>query len=154
MYIDRNRLAEYGLSAGEVAEELEMGLMGAQLGQVRFGARKCLWSCATTALQRAMQSRCVICRFLFMGAESLATAADIAVEGGRNRFSHEAGKRVLVVSANCLGSNIVGAVEAAKQTPAKAKICPRAPPCRLKAHTKVKKKIPAALAYYLLSAWC
>ena len=37
IYIDRNRLAEYGLSPGEVANDLEMGIMGDNLGQVRLG---------------------------------------------------------------------------------------------------------------------
>ena len=38
IYIDQNRVAEAGLSGGEVANDLEMGLMGDSLGQVRLGA--------------------------------------------------------------------------------------------------------------------
>jgi Cu/Ag efflux pump CusA len=37
IYVDRNRLAESGLSSGIIANDLEMGLMGDTLGQVRLG---------------------------------------------------------------------------------------------------------------------
>jgi HME family heavy-metal exporter len=39
---------------------------------------------------------------------------DVRVEGGRNSLDHEGGKRVLVVSANYQGSDVVGAVGRAK----------------------------------------
>ena len=49
----------------------------------------------------------------FVGAESLGSIGDVRVEGGRNSLDHEGGKRVLVVSANYNGSDIVGAVDSA-----------------------------------------
>jgi HME family heavy-metal exporter len=50
----------------------------------------------------------------FVGAPAVGSAADVRVEGGRNRYSHEGGKRVLTVSANYQGSDIVGDVEAVR----------------------------------------
>ena len=111
IYVDRNRLAEYGLSSGEVAEELEMGLMGATVGQVRLGpasvdvvARYDLESKGNMVSLRDLS-------LPFAGAESLGSVADTKIEGGKNRFSHEGGKRTLVVSSNYQGGNIVGDVE-------------------------------------------
>jgi HME family heavy-metal exporter len=54
--------------------------------------------------------------------EALGNAAELRLDAGRNKFSHEGGKRVLVVSANYDGGNIVGAVEAVKQTMDKVKL--------------------------------
>jgi len=50
----------------------------------------------------------------FMGADSLGSIGDVRLEGGRNSQDHEGGKRVLVVSANYQGKDVVGAVGAAK----------------------------------------
>ena len=50
----------------------------------------------------------------FMGLESLSDVGDIKIEGGRTSLDHEGGKRVLIVSANYQGSDVVGAVGAAK----------------------------------------
>jgi CzcA family heavy metal efflux pump len=112
--IDMNRLAEGGLSAGDVAQELEMGLMGADIGQVRLGpasvdvvARYDQQSKGTTYSLRDLS-------LPFDGAPSLGSAADVKIEGGRNRYTHEGGKRVLAVTANYQGSDIVGDVERAR----------------------------------------
>lgn len=114
IYMDRNRLAEAGLSSGEVADEMEMGLMGADIGQVRLGpasvnvvARYDPQSKGTTYALRDLS-------LPFEGAPSVGSAADVHVEGGRNRYSHEGGKRVLTVTANYQGSDIVGDVERAR----------------------------------------
>jgi len=114
VYIDRNRLAEAGTSAGVVAEDLEMGLMGDTLGQVRLGgasvdvvARFDLESKGTMASLRDIA-------LPFENVGSLGLAGDVMVAGGRNRYTHEAGRRVLVVSANYEGSDVVSAVENAK----------------------------------------
>jgi HME family heavy-metal exporter len=116
IYLDRNRLAEAGISAGVVAEDLEMGLMGDTLGQVRLGgasvdvvARFDLESKGTMASLRDIA-------LPFENVSSLGLAGDVTVAGGRNRYTHEAGKRVLIVSANYEGTDIVGAVENAKST--------------------------------------
>lgn len=114
IYVDKNRLAEYGLSSGEVAKDLEMGIMGDNLGQVRLGpasvnvvARFDLESKGTMASLRDLS-------LPFMGAESLGSIGDVRIEGGRNTINHEGGKRLLVVSANYQGTDVVGAVGRAK----------------------------------------
>jgi CzcA family heavy metal efflux pump len=114
IYVDRDRLAEYGLSPGEIVGDLEMGLMGDKIGQVRLGpasvdvvARFDAESKGTTASIRDLA-------LPFVGAESLGSVGDVRVEGGRNSLDHEGGKRVLVVSANYQGSDVVGAVGRAK----------------------------------------
>lgn len=116
MYIDTNRIAEYGVSSGVVANELEMGMMGANIGQVRLGpasvnviARYDVESKGTADALRNLP-------LAFTGASTLGDVADIRLEPGQNRFSHEGGKRVLVVSANYQGKNIVGAVDKVKTT--------------------------------------
>ncbi|MFZ2152343.1 MAG: efflux RND transporter permease subunit [Minisyncoccia bacterium] len=114
IYIDRNRLAEAGLSTGIVAEELEMGLMGDTLGQVRLNSASVnVIARYDTESKGSMESLRDL-SLPFMGAESLGDIGDIRVEGGLNSVDHEGGKRVLVVSANYQGSDVVGAVGAAK----------------------------------------
>jgi CzcA family heavy metal efflux pump len=122
IYVDRNRLAEYGLSAGVVAKDIEMGLMGDKLGQVRLGsasvdvvARYDVESKGTMASLRDLS-------LPFMGAESLGSVGDVRIEGGQNSQDHEGGKRVLVVSANYQGTDVVGAVGNAKVALEKQKL--------------------------------
>ncbi|MCX6738498.1 MAG: efflux RND transporter permease subunit [Candidatus Parcubacteria bacterium] len=114
VYVDQNRLAEQGISGGTVAEEIGMGLMGDTLGNVRLGpasvpvvARYDLESKGTMSAIRDLS-------LPFPEVLSLGSAADIRVEGGLNTQGHEGGKRVLVVSANYQGRDIVGEVEASK----------------------------------------
>jgi CzcA family heavy metal efflux pump len=116
MYIDTNRLAEYGQSSGEVADELEMGMMGAQIGQVRIGPASVNVVARYDAESKGTAEALRDLPLSFNGPTTLSDAADIRIEPGRNRFSHEGGKRVLVVSSNYQGSNIVGAVDKVKST--------------------------------------
>lgn len=116
MYVDTNRLAEYGQSSGEVAEELEMGMMGSQIGQVRIGPASVNVVARYDAESKGTAEALRDLPLSFAGAATLGDAADIRVEPGRNRFSHEGGKRVLVVSSNYQGSNIVGAVDKVKDS--------------------------------------
>lgn len=121
IYIDRNRLAEFGLSAGEVAEELEMGLMGSTVGQVRLGPA----SVDVIARYDSESRNSLSLRDLslpFVNAESLGSVADAKIESGKNRFSHEGGKRTLVVSSNYQGRDIVGDVEKIKEILTKTKL--------------------------------
>lgn len=114
IYVDRNRLAEAGLSSGIVANELEMGLMGDTLGQVRLnGASVNVVARYDTESKGSMESLRDL-SLPFMGVESLGDVGDIRVEGGLNSVDHEGGKRVLVVSANYLGNDVAGAVGKAK----------------------------------------
>jgi HME family heavy-metal exporter len=114
IYVDRNRLAEYGLSSGVVANDLEMGLMGDRLGQVRLGSASVDVVVRYDAESKGTMESLRDLALPFVGAESLGSVGDVRIEGGRNSQDHEGGKRVLVVSANYQGTDIVGAVGSAK----------------------------------------
>lgn len=114
VYIDRNRVAESGLSGGVAANDLEMGLMGDTLGQVRLGAAPVDVVARFDAESKGTMSSLRDLALPFAGAASLGSVADVRVEGGRNSIDHEGGKRTLVVSANYAGKDIVGEVGAAK----------------------------------------
>lgn len=114
IYIDKNRLAEYGLSSGVVGRDIEMGLMGDTLGQVRLGPASVDVVARYDAESKGSMSSLRDLSLPFMGAESLGSAGDIRIEGGQNSIDHEGGKRVLVVSANYQGTDVVGAVGGAK----------------------------------------
>src|SRR3989338_2852153 len=114
IYVDRNRLAEYGISSGVVANDLEMGLMGDTLGQVRLGGASVNVVARYDAESKGTMSSLRDLPLPFMGADSLGSIGDVRLEGGRNSQDHEGGKRVLVVSANYQGKDVVGAVGAAK----------------------------------------
>ncbi|MBI2483251.1 efflux RND transporter permease subunit [Candidatus Uhrbacteria bacterium] len=109
--MDRNRLADAGLSAGTVADAMEMGLMGAEVGQVRLGPASVNVVARYDAQYRGNTFALRDLPLPFTGAPSVGTAADVRVAGGQNRYSHEFGKRVLTVSANYQGTDIVGDVE-------------------------------------------
>ncbi len=116
IYPNRNRLAEAGLSSGEVAEELEAGLLGVSLGQVQLNNARVDVVARYDRTSRGNASALRDLALPFEGADSLGSAAEVRLEGGRNRLSHDGGRRVLVVSANYQGRDIVGAVDKAKQT--------------------------------------
>ncbi len=114
IYVDRNRLAEYGLSPSEVVSDLEMGIMGDTIGQVRLGPASVNVVSRYDAESKGTMASLRDLSLPFMGVESLGSVGDILVEGGQNSLDHEGGKRVLVVSANYQGSDVVGAVGGAK----------------------------------------
>ncbi|MBI5138879.1 MAG: efflux RND transporter permease subunit [Candidatus Vogelbacteria bacterium] len=122
IYVDQNRLAEYGLSSGKVSNDIEMGLMGDKLGQVRLGPASVN---VVTYFDPESKGNIESLRDLalpFMGAASLGSVGDVRIEGGRNSLDHEGGKRVLIVSANYQGKDVVGAVGAAKSAVEKEKL--------------------------------
>jgi CzcA family heavy metal efflux pump len=116
IYPDRNRLADYGISSGEIAEELEEGLLGVRIGQVQEGPARTAVTLRYDPSWRGNSDGIRDLALPFANVESLGNAAELRLDAGRNKFSHEGGKRVLVVSANYLGGNIVGAVDAVKRT--------------------------------------
>ncbi len=122
VYVDRNRLAEYGLSSGEVAQDIEMGLMGDTVGQVRLGPASVNVVARFDAESKGSMASLRDLALPFMGASSLGSVGDARLEGGRNSLDHEGGKRVLVVSANYQGTDVVGAVGGAKAALASQKL--------------------------------
>lgn len=119
IYPNQSRLAEAGFSSGMVAENIEAGLMGMPIGQVQLGAARVNVVTRYDLFDSKSRSNASVIRDLplpFEKINSLGSAADIRLEGGRNRLSHEANKRVLVVSANYQGKDIVNAIETAKET--------------------------------------
>jgi CzcA family heavy metal efflux pump len=122
IYPDRNRLADYGLSSGQIAEELEEGLLGVRIGQVQEGSARTAVVLRYDPSWRGNSDGIRDISLPFENVEALGNAAELRLDAGRNRFSHEGGKRVLVVSANYEGGNIVGAVETVKQTMDKEKL--------------------------------
>ncbi len=114
IYVDRNRLAEYGLSPSEVSSDLEMGIMGDNLGQVRLGSASVNVMARYDSESKGTMASLRDLSLPFMGAESVGNIGDILVQGGRNSLDHEGGKRVLTVSANYQGMDVVGAVGNAK----------------------------------------
>ncbi len=114
--LDYARLAVAGLSPSMVAQELEMGLMGDAAGQVRLGTAVVD---VVPRFDAESKGSIVALRDLalpFANAPSLGSVGEMTLSGGINRVSHEAGRRVLVVSANYQGGDIVGAVENARTT--------------------------------------
>lgn len=114
IYVDRNRLAEYGVSSGQVANDLEMGLMGDKFGQVRLGPASINVVARYDAESKGTMASLRDLALPLAGVESLGSAGDIRIEGGLNSIDHEGSKRVLVVSANYQGRDVVGAVGNAK----------------------------------------
>jgi Cu(I)/Ag(I) efflux system membrane protein CusA/SilA len=122
VYIDRNRLAESGLSSGEVANDIEMGLMGDNFGEVRLGAASVDVVARYDEESKGSMSSLRDLALPFAGAASLGSVGDIRIVGGRNTIDHEGSKRVLAVTANYEGKNLVGEVGAAKTALEKGKL--------------------------------
>lgn len=111
-----NRLAEYGVAPGMVADELEEGLMGEPMIYVPYKNERIpvvmRYDLASRGSIQAIQDL----PLPFDGVESLSgSAAEVRVEPGRNRYTHEDTRRVLVVSANYQGKNIVGTIDSVKK---------------------------------------
>lgn len=116
MYPLPNRLAEYGMSPAMIADELEMGLMGENLGFIPYKNQRIPVVLRYDLASRGNLQALSDLSLPFGSVESLSgSAADIRLEGGRNRYTHEDSRRVLIVSANYQGKNIVGSVENVKK---------------------------------------
>ncbi|MBI4272685.1 efflux RND transporter permease subunit [Candidatus Uhrbacteria bacterium] len=115
MYPLSNRLAQYGMSPAMIADELEMGLMGEPLGFIPDKNQRIPVVLRYNLASRGNLQALSDLSLPFGSVESLSgSAADIRLEGGRNRYTHEDSRRVLIVSANYQGKNIVGSVENVK----------------------------------------
>ena len=88
--------------------------MGDNLGQVRLGSASVNVMARYDSESKGTMASLRDLSLPFMGAESVGNIGDILVQGGRNSLDHEGGKRVLTVSANYQGMDVVGAVGNAK----------------------------------------
>lgn len=114
LYPDPVRLAEEGLSSGQAANYLEAALLGENLGQVQLGAEQIN---VMLRADRSLRENAVGLKDILRtpSGRSFEELGLIKVEAGRNRLSHEGGKRVLIVSANYNGKDIIGAVDHVKE---------------------------------------
>ena len=115
IYLDKNRLAESGASVGNVADTLEEGLLGKELGQVQKDSARINVVLRFDQNSKGNASALRDLALPIDSVHSISDAGDIRIEGGRNKYSHEGGKRVISVTANYQGKDIVGAVENVKQ---------------------------------------
>ena len=115
IFPNRERLGSLGLSSGEIADELEAGLLGVSVGQVQLGSAQVPVVVRYDIFSKGNMA--AIRNLSFDGDQvtTLNDTSDIQIQGGLNRLSHEGGKRVIIVSANYQGKDIVGAVEEVKQ---------------------------------------
>ncbi len=114
IYPDANALAAQGLSAGTLGEEIESGFLGNNVGEVIEGLQRIPVVTKLDNESRGSFSGLRDTTFPeFSGA--LGDIASIEVNEGRNRISHEGGKRVVVISANYEGKDVVGAVDEVKK---------------------------------------
>ncbi len=115
IYPDSAALAAQGLSAGTLGEEIESGFLGNNVGEVIEGLQRIPVVTKLDNESRGSFSGLRDTTFPeFSG--SLGDIASIEINEGRNRISHEGGKRVVVLSANYEGRDIVGAVDTVKRT--------------------------------------
>ncbi|HSE34972.1 MAG TPA: efflux RND transporter permease subunit [Candidatus Paceibacterota bacterium] len=114
VYVDSDRLAQAGISSADVASDLEMGLMGDTIGEVRLGSATVPVVARYDDESKGAASSLRDLALPYVNAASLGSAADVRIEGGRNAIDHEGGKRTLTVTANYEGRNIVGEVDAVK----------------------------------------
>lgn len=122
LYVDSDRLAQQGLSPSQVANDLEMGIMGDTLGQVRLGSASVNVVARYDAESKGSVDSLRDLALPYPSAPSVGSIGDLKVEGGRNSIDHEGTKRVLTVSANYQGNDVVGAVGAAKAVLEKQKL--------------------------------
>lgn len=117
VYPDAQSLAATGASPGTLGEEVESGFLGNKVGEMidGLGLRRIP---VVTKLDNASRNSFAGFRDTVFGELGGAIGSVGAMEfnEGRNRVSHESGKRVVVVSANYEGTDIVGAVNAVKKS--------------------------------------
>jgi len=111
-----DRLAQYGISPGVVADELEQGLMGEVIGTVSLDNQRIPVVMRYDLASRGNTQSLSDLALPFKETESLSgSAAQVRIGAGRNRYSHEGTKRMLIVSANYQGTDIVQSVENVRQ---------------------------------------
>lgn len=112
----RQRVAQYGLSFGELTDMLETLLAGKEIGRIIDGNASYR---LTIRLQENDIASVDRLRALLIHTPkgttiTLAEIADIRLAEGQNSISHDNGQRRLVVSSGILGGDSVGIIETLK----------------------------------------
>lgn len=113
VYPDRDILAKQGVSPGTLGDEIESGFLGNSVGEVLDGLQRIP---IVTKLDNESRNSFGGLRDTSVSeiGSSIGNVSAIEIAEGRNKITHEGGKRVVVVSANYEGKDIVGAVETVK----------------------------------------
>ena len=113
IYPDRDLLAKQGFSPGTLGEEIESSFLGNNVGEVLDGLQRIP---IITKLDNESRNSFSGLRDTTIGeiGSSIGNVSTIEMAEGRNKITHEGGKRVVVVSANYEGKDIVGAVDTVK----------------------------------------
>jgi HME family heavy-metal exporter len=113
IYPDRDILAKQGVSPGILGEEIESGFLGNNVGEVLDGLQRIP---IVTKLDNESRNSFAGLRDTSVSeiGSSIGNVSAIEIAEGRNKITHEGGKRVVVVSANYEGKDIVGAVDTVK----------------------------------------
>ena len=115
VYPDMQALAAIGASPGTLGEEIESGFLGNKVGEMLDGLRRIPVVTKLDNESRNSFSGFRDTPFEELGG-SIGSVGTIEFNEGRTRVSHEGGKRVVVVSANYEGGDIVGAIDALKKS--------------------------------------
>jgi HME family heavy-metal exporter len=115
IYPDRQMLSSMGLSAGEIGQKIESGFIGNEVGEIISGLNR---SSVVTLLDNESRNSFSGLRdtSFYDINSSVGNVSAIEISEGRSRISHEGGKRVVIVSSNYEGKDIVGAIDTVKST--------------------------------------
>ena len=113
IYPDLEILSKQGLDAGLLGKEIESGFIGNNVGEVVSGLQRIP---VVTKLDNESRNSFSGLRDTLINETgiNIGNSSNIEFGEGRTSISHEGGKRVVVVSANYEGGDIVGAVDSAK----------------------------------------
>jgi HME family heavy-metal exporter len=112
VYPDKQVLSSAGTSAGAQGEETESLYLGNTVGEVIEGLQRIP---VVTKIDNESRGSLGGLRDSVTADGSLGNTSLIYVSEGRNKVSHEGGKRVVLVSSNYDGTDIVGAVDTVKR---------------------------------------
>ncbi len=112
LYIDRDRMASYGIRASQLVEYIETAFAGKAVTEVRDG--EAVHSVVVRFPEERRNSEEDILRAQITTATGrqvdLGEVADIRWERGLNNISRENAQRMLLVSANLAGGDVAGSV--------------------------------------------
>ncbi len=113
IYPDLGMLSKQGNDPGLLGEEIESGFIGNNVGEVVSGLQRIP---VVTKLDNESRNSFSGLRDTLVGETgvNIGNSSSIEFGEGRTSISHEGGKRVVVVSANYEGGDVVGAVDSAK----------------------------------------